>query len=151
MRSFSSSFFFFFFFFFFATDVVKLGVVGCMFHGHVELLALVTPLGWGDQGKVLFPEEPGCAYALPPVAPLLAHESLNPLKLLQRRFPDINAVSGHPERLIWFEPRKHRKEVDQGVGQHVCPQMGVLGLGPIIVYEDVTQRAPLGALTKVPL
>ena len=25
-----------------------------MFHGHVELLVLTTPLGWGDRGKVHF-------------------------------------------------------------------------------------------------
>ena len=34
-----------------------------------------------------------------------------------------------------------------GVGQHARPQVGELGLGPIIVCEDVTQRAP----TKVPV
>ena len=32
----------------FRTDVVRLGEVGCVFHWHVEALALVTPLGWGN-------------------------------------------------------------------------------------------------------
>ena len=31
-----------------------------------------------------------------------------------------------------------------GVGQHACPQVGVLGLGLIIVIEDMPQRARLG-------
>ena len=31
-----------------------------------------------------------------------------------------------------------------GVGQLACPQVGVLGLGPIIVREDMSQRALLG-------
>ena len=31
-----------------------------------------------------------------------------------------------------------------GVGQHACPQVGVLGLGPIIVREDMSQGARLG-------
>ena len=35
-----------------------------------------------------------------------------------------------------------------GIGQHACPQVGVLGLGPIIVCEDVTQRAPLGGTNQ---
>ena len=26
-----------------------------------------------------------------------------------------------------------------GVGQHACPQVGVLGLGPIIIREDMSQ------------
>ena len=32
----------------FRTDVVRLGEVGCVFHRHVEAIALVTPLGWGN-------------------------------------------------------------------------------------------------------
>ena len=32
----------------FRADVVRLGEVGCVFHRHVEALALVTPLGWGN-------------------------------------------------------------------------------------------------------
>ena len=36
---------------------------------------------------------------------------------------------------------KHRKEVDVGVGQHACPQVGELGLGTIVVSEDVNQLA----------
>ena len=35
-------------------------------------------------------------------------------------------------------------EVNVGVGQHACPQVGVLGLGPIIIREDVLQGALLG-------
>ena len=31
-----------------------------------------------------------------------------------------------------------------GVGQHACPQVGVLGLGPIIIIEDMPQGALLG-------
>ena len=30
------------------------------------------------------------------------------------------------------------------VGQHACPQVGVLGLGPIIIIEDMPQGALLG-------
>ena len=32
----------------FRTDVVRLGEVGCVFHRHVEALALVMPLAWGN-------------------------------------------------------------------------------------------------------
>ena len=38
-----------------------------------------------------------------------------------------------------------------GGGQHACPQVGVLGLGPIIIREDMSQGAFLGAPTRVPL
>ena len=31
-----------------------------------------------------------------------------------------------------------------GVGQHTCPQVGILGLGPIIIREDMSQGALLG-------
>lgn len=40
----------------FNLDVVKLGEVGSMLHGHMDLLALFTPLCWGDRGKVLYLE-----------------------------------------------------------------------------------------------
>ena len=60
---------------------------------------------------------------------------------MERRFSNIDA--GHSDCLIWHEPWKHREEVDVGIGQHARPQVGELGLGPIIVCEDVTQRAPL--------
>ena len=38
-----------------------------------------------------------------------------------------------------------------GVGQHACPQVGVLGLGPIIIREDMSQGHFWGAPTTVPL
>ena len=31
-----------------------------------------------------------------------------------------------------------------GIGQHACPQVGVLGLGPIIIRKDMSQGALLG-------
>ena len=80
--------------------VVRLGEEGCMVHGHIKLLALVTPLTWGDRRKALLPEQAGTAHDPTAVALFLAHESLNPSKLLQSRFPDVNAVGGHPDRLI---------------------------------------------------
>ena len=33
-----------------------------------------------------------------------------------------------------------------GVGQHACPQVGVLGLGPIIIREDMSQGVTFGVL-----
>ena len=33
-----------------------------------------------------------------------------------------------------------------GIGQHACPQVGVLGLGPIIIREDVPQEGTFGVL-----
>ena len=30
-----------------------------MFHGLVELLVFITPLGWGDRGKILLPSKQG--------------------------------------------------------------------------------------------
>ena len=37
-----------------------------------------------------------------------------------------------------------------GVGQHASPQVGVLGLGPIIIIEDMPQGHFWGAPTRVP-
>ena len=92
----------------FCCFVVRLGEVGCMFHGHVELLVLVTPLGWGDRGKVFLPEQTGKAHDRYEVTAAVAffhgHESLNPFKPLYRGFPDVNAAGGHPDRLIWCKP-----------------------------------------------
>ena len=67
-----------------------------MFHGHAELLVLVTPLGWGERGKVLLPEQTGNAHDPAAVAFFHGHVSLNPFKPLERGFPDVNAVDGHP-------------------------------------------------------
>ena len=39
--------------------IIRLGEVGCMFHGHIELFFLITPLGWGDRGKVHLPSKQG--------------------------------------------------------------------------------------------
>ena len=33
-----------------------------------------------------------------------------------------------------------------GVGQHACPQVGVLELGPIIIIEDMPQGGTFGVL-----
>ena len=33
-----------------------------------------------------------------------------------------------------------------GVGQHACLQVGVLGLGPIIIREDMSQGGTFGVL-----
>ena len=33
-----------------------------------------------------------------------------------------------------------------GVGQHACPQVGVLELGPIIIREDMAQGGTFGML-----
>ena len=38
-----------------------------------------------------------------------------------------------------------------GVGQHVCPQVGALGLGPIIIRKDMSQGDFWGAPTRMPL
>ena len=38
-----------------------------------------------------------------------------------------------------------------GIGQHSCPQVGVLGLGPIIIREDMSQGHCWGAPSRVPL
>ena len=62
----------------FANYIIRLGEIGCMFHGHVELLVLITPFGWGDRGKVLLPEQTGNAH--PAVAFFHGYESLNPFK-----------------------------------------------------------------------
>ena len=45
----------------------------------------------------------------------------------------------------------HGDEVDMGDGQHACPQMGILGLGPIIIRKDMSQEALLGCSHRVPL
>ena len=33
-----------------------------------------------------------------------------------------------------------------GIDQHACPQAGVLGLGPIIIREDMSQGGTFGVL-----
>ena len=33
-----------------------------------------------------------------------------------------------------------------GVGQHACPQVGVQGLGPIIIIKDMPQGGTFGVL-----
>ena len=43
----------------FANYIIRLGEVSCMFHGHVMLLVLITPLGWADRGKVLLSSKKG--------------------------------------------------------------------------------------------
>ena len=96
--------------------VGRLSDVGCMFHGHLELLALVTPVTWSDRRKLLLPEQAGTAHDPTAIVLFLAHESLNPSKLLQSRFPDVSAIGGHPDRLILCNLRQHREKVDVAVG-----------------------------------
>ena len=57
-----------------------------MFHGHVELFVLVTPLGWGDQKEVV-------ARDLPTVTSFGSHICFDTLELVKCRFSDIDAVS----------------------------------------------------------
>ena len=56
---------------------IRVGEVGCMFHGHVELLILVTPLGWGDRWKALLQSKLGTQSHF-----FHRFESLNPFKPL---------------------------------------------------------------------
>ena len=61
-----------------------------MFHGHVELLVLITPLGWVDLREVV-------ARDLPTVRSFGSHICFDTLELVKCRFSDIDAVSGYPE------------------------------------------------------
>ena len=68
-------------------------------------------------------------------------QSLYPLELLQRGFPDIDGIGCHSDNLLWFEPGKHRKKVDVSIGEHRGSQVSVLGLGAVVIREDLSQRA----------
>ena len=134
---------------FMLAHVFGLSLIRCVLLWYVQLLTLVTQLGWGDSIFLWWPHGWGVMAAPAGSAVLLGvcfvrHICWHPLEFVQRRFLYIDAVSCHPNCLVLSEPRKHREEVDVGVCKHACPQVGVLGLGPIIVCEDVTQRAPLG-------
>ena len=62
----------------FANYIIRLGEVGCMFHGHEELLVLITILSWGDRGKVLLlPSKHGTQSHF-----FHGYESFNPFKPL---------------------------------------------------------------------
>ncbi|MEW8689100.1 MAG: hypothetical protein AB2556_25040, partial [Candidatus Thiodiazotropha sp.] len=73
----------------FCCSVVRLGV-GCMLHGHVDLLALVASLGLGKEG---FPEHTEDILGSPAVAPLGGHIYFDPLELMERHFLDIYTVA----------------------------------------------------------
>ena len=108
-----------------------------MFHRHVEALALVTPLGWGNpiswwpRGRLVVVGETDAA--MPFWVHLMRLVGPDPLERAERRFLDIDGIGCHSDGLIGFKPRKHREEADVGVGQHACPQVGELGLGTIVV------------------
>ena len=57
-----------------------------------------------------------------------------------RRFLDIDTVRCNPDGLLLCEPRKHRDVTDMGVTEHACPKVSVLGLGAVVICEDVTKR-----------
>ena len=59
---------------------------------------------------------------------------------MERRFQDIHIVCCNPDGLVLCEPRKHRDEIDMGVTEHACPKVSVLGLGAVVIHEDVTKR-----------
>ena len=129
----------------FCCFVVGPGEVGCVFHRHVEDLALVTPLGWGNpiswwsRGCLVVAGETDAA--IPFWVHLRRLVGPDPLELVERRFPDIDGIGCHSNDLVGFEPLQHREEVDVGVGQHRGPEMGELRLRAVVVGEDVTKLA----------
>ena len=62
------------------------------------------------------------------------------LEFMERRFLDRDTVRCNPDGLVLFEPRKNRDEIDMEVTEHACPKVSVLGLGAVVIREDVTKR-----------
>ena len=91
----------------FRTDVVRLGEVGRVFHRHIEAIALVTPLGWGNAIS-WWPR--GCRVvagetdAIPFLVHLLRLVGSDPLELAGRRFLYIDGIGCHSDGLVGFKP-----------------------------------------------
>ena len=91
----------------FRTDVVRLGEVGCVFHRHVEAIALVTPLGWGpSRGGLGVALSWQCETdaAIPFWVNRLRLVGSDPLELAERRFLYIDGIGCNSDGLIGFEP-----------------------------------------------
>ena len=92
----------------FRTDVVRLGEVSCMFHRHVEAIARVTSLGWGNpiswwpRGCLVVAGETDAA--IPFWGHLLRLVGSNPLELAGRRFLYIDGIGCHSDGLVRFKP-----------------------------------------------
>ena len=88
----------------FRTDVVRLGEVGRVFHRHVEAIALVTPLGWGNpiswwpRGCLVVAGETDAA--IPFWVHLLRLVGPDPLELAERRFLYIDGIGCHSDGLV---------------------------------------------------
>ena len=93
---------------FFRTDVVRLWEVGRVFHWHVEAIALVTPLGWGNpiwwwpRGCLVVAGETDVS--IPFWVYLLRHVGSDPFELAERRFLYIDGIGCHSDGLVGFKP-----------------------------------------------
>ena len=79
-----------------------------MFHWHVEAIALVTPLGWGNpiswwpRGCLVMAGETDAA--IPFWVHLLRLVGPDPLELAERRFLYIDGIGCHSDGLVGFKP-----------------------------------------------
>ena len=92
----------------FRTDIVRLGEVGRVFHRHVEAVALVTPLGWGNPiswwpwGCLVMAGETDAA--IPFWVHLLRLVGSDPLELAERHFLYIDGIGCHSDGLVGYKP-----------------------------------------------
>lgn len=114
-----------------------------VFHEHVQLFAIVMPLGWGNRRVVFYSQDTGWANVFPTGTLLrlrLANESTHLGQFVECRFFfNINGISRHPDSTIWREVRKHGKEIDVGICELRDSEAGILVLGAVAVRENVSQ------------
>ncbi len=99
-----------------------------MFLRHVQLLALVAPLGWAHRWEECLPKQAGDTQVLATVAQLGGDVRCDALELTQHGLLDVDAVGGHSGSLLGVESGQHAEEVNLGIPQHSRSQVGILGL-----------------------
>ncbi len=109
--------------------------VGDRFIRHVQLLALVTPLGWAHRWEECLPKQAADTQVLATVAQLGGDVRSDALELAQRGLLDVDVVGGDSGGFLGHESGQHAEEVDVCIPQNSLPQVGVLGLGAIIIRD----------------
>lgn len=100
--------------------------LGSMYLRHVQLLTLVTLLGWPYRWKGWHPHERAYAEFLATVTKTGIYITVGHApKLVQGCFLDVDTVtvSGYMVSFLGIETLQHGEEVDAGIGQHASPQL----------------------------
>ena len=128
-----------------SAPVLGFGLVGGVVLGAKDSLAFVSPLGTPGRGHrdtshVTIDATSATAFMGRDTCPW-GHIRLYAIELVEGGLPYVYAVCGHTDSLLGGEPAKHLEKIDVRIRQHTSPEMGILGLGAVVIGDDPARGA----------